>query len=115
MDEAFHEALALPSLSYNRTESLNDLFAAPIPTKNKAESTTELRFIDAIHQAIDVAMAKWPELVLMGQDIADYGGVFKATENMLEKYGEGRVRNTPLCESAIVGSAMGYAISGESQ
>ena len=112
VDEAFHEALALPNLNYNRTESLNDVFAAPIPTKNKAGSTAELRFIDAIHQAIDVAMEKWPELVLMGQDIADYGGVFKATENMLEKYGEGRVRNTPLCESAIVGSAMGYAISG---
>ena len=57
-------------------------------------------------------MRQWPELVLMGQDIADYGGVFKATEGYTEEFGEARVRNTPLCESAIVGTSMGYAIAG---
>ena len=68
--------------------------------------------IDAIHDALGVALEEWPELVYMGQDIGAYGGVFKATEGYTEKFGEDRVRNTPLCESAIVGSALGYAISG---
>lgn len=72
-----------------------------------------MRMIDAIHDALDQAMAKHPELVLMGQDIADYGGVFKATEGLMEKYGKDRVRNTPLCEAAIVGTALGLSIQGQ--
>ena len=72
--------------------------------------TKELRLIDAIKEGIDQAMEKNPGLVIMGQDIAEYGGVFKATEGMLEKYGKDRVRNTPLCESAIVGAALGLSI-----
>jgi 2-oxoisovalerate dehydrogenase E1 component len=58
-------------------------------------------------------MERYPELVLMGQDIADYGGVFKITEGFVEKFGKGRVRNTPLCESAIVGCALGLSIQGK--
>jgi 2-oxoisovalerate dehydrogenase E1 component len=57
-------------------------------------------------------MEKYPELVLMGQDIAEYGGAFKVTEGMVEKFGKDRVRNTPLCESAIVGAGLGLSISG---
>ena len=77
--------------------------------KNKRE----LRLIDAIKNGIDQALDKFPELVIMGQDIAEYGGVFKATEGMVEKYGKDRVRNTPLCESAIVGAALGLSIKGK--
>lgn len=72
----------------------------------------ELRFIDAINEGLDQAMMQYSDLVLMGQDIAEYGGVFKATEGLLAKYGKERVRNTPLCESAILGSALGYTIAG---
>jgi len=57
-------------------------------------------------------MEKHDKLVLMGQDIAEYGGVFKATEGLIEKYGKHRVRNTPLCEAAIVGAALGLSING---
>ncbi len=72
----------------------------------------ELRFVDAVSEGLREAMRKHPDLVLMGQDIADYGGVFKVTEGFLEEFGAGRVRNTPLCESAIVGAALGLSIKG---
>lgn len=79
------------------------------PTKIEAR---ELRFVDAIAEALDIAMSQHPNLVLMGQDIAEYGGVFKITDGLLSKYGAERVRNTPLCEAAILGSALGLSISG---
>jgi 2-oxoisovalerate dehydrogenase E1 component len=69
--------------------------------------------IDAVVDALDVAMDAHPELILMGQDIADYGGVFKATEGLLDKYGSDRVRNTPLCESAILGAGLGLSLRGK--
>jgi 2-oxoisovalerate dehydrogenase E1 component len=72
-----------------------------------------LRFVDGIAEALDLAMDKHPELVLMGQDIAEYGGVFKVTEGLCEKYGKHRVRNTPLCESAILGAGLGLSIAGK--
>lgn len=113
VDEAFHTALEGTTPVYNKEESLADLFAnAPQWEPNTSDEQKQMRFIDAIHDGLNESMRTWPELVLMGQDIADYGGVFKATEGMLESFGPGRVRNTPLCESAIVGTAMGYAISG---
>jgi 2-oxoisovalerate dehydrogenase E1 component len=73
---------------------------------------TEMRFIDAISQALGQAMERHSNLVLMGQDIADYGGVFKITEGFVERFGKERVRNTPLCESAILGSGFGLSING---
>jgi len=75
-------------------------------------STKEMRFIDAVSDGLGVAMDKWDELVLMGQDIADYGGVFKITDGFMDKYGRGRVRNTPLCESAIIGVGLGLSMKG---
>jgi 2-oxoisovalerate dehydrogenase E1 component len=74
--------------------------------------TTEKRFIDAISDGLRQSMERFPNLVLMGQDIADYGGVFKITEGFVERFGKGRVRNTPICESAIVGAALGLSIKG---
>jgi len=75
-------------------------------------SQTEKRYLDAITDALDLAMQKYPNLVLMGQDIADYGGAFKITDGFTAKYGKGRVRNTPICESAIVGAGLGLSING---
>ncbi|MFT4738818.1 MAG: 2-oxoisovalerate dehydrogenase E1 component [Cyclobacteriaceae bacterium] len=80
--------------------------------KKPAQTTSEIRFVDAISQGLNEAMRLYPELVLMGQDIADYGGVFKITEGFLEEFGKERVRNTPLCESAIVGATLGLSIKG---
>ena len=73
----------------------------------------EMRFIDAIADALDIALKHHPDLIYMGQDIADYGGVFKATDGLAAKYSKDRVRNTPLCESAIVGAALGLSIKGQ--
>lgn len=70
-----------------------------------------MRLIDAISQALKLAMQKHSNLILMGQDIADYGGVFKITEGFVEAFGKDRVRNTPLCESAILGAAFGLSIN----
>ena len=75
-------------------------------------SATEKRFVDAISDGLRAAMRKHDKLVLMGQDIADYGGVFKITDGFVAEFGKERVRNTPLCESAIVGAAIGLGLKG---
>jgi len=77
-----------------------------------SEPNSEIRMIDAIAQGMNQAMEKHPNLILMGQDIAEYGGVFKITEGLVEKFGKARVRNTPLCESAIIGTALGLSLKG---
>jgi 2-oxoisovalerate dehydrogenase E1 component len=77
-----------------------------------SESLSEIRFIDAIKDGLRQSMQEHPELILMGQDIAEYGGVFKITEGFLEEFGKERVRNTPLCESAIIGSSLGLSLEG---
>lgn len=105
---------AEPKVVPNREMELADMYAPfdnDVHQPKKVENR-ELRFVDAIAEAIQMAMDEHPKLVLMGQDIADYGGVFKITDGLLAKYGEDRVRNTPLCEAAIVGSALGLSISG---
>lgn len=72
----------------------------------------ERRMIDAIQEGLRQSMERHPELVLMGQDIAEYGGAFKITDGFVEQFGKDRVRNTPLCESAILGAALGLSIKG---
>jgi 2-oxoisovalerate dehydrogenase E1 component len=79
------------------------------PTTN---SQRELRFIDAIKEGLHQSMKQHDNLVLMGQDIAEYGGAFKITEGFVSEFGKERVRNTPLCESAIVGSCLGLSLEG---
>ena len=69
-------------------------------------------FIDGIREGLWQSMEAQENLILMGQDIAAYGGVFKITDGFLEKFGKERVRNTPLCESAIVGAALGLSLEG---
>lgn len=72
----------------------------------------EMRFVDAISDGLREAMRRHDNLVLMGQDIAEYGGVFKITQGFVEEFGKGRVRNTPICESAIVGIGLGLSLKG---
>lgn len=79
---------------------------------NSEGNKKEMRLIDAISHGMNLAMKKHTNLVLMGQDIADYGGVFKITEGFVEQFGKERVRNTPLCESAILGAGFGLSING---
>jgi len=114
INTAFQEAYQLPPVAYDAQREQDDLFApfSPGIYDLAGRSAPEKRMIDAIHEALDLAMERHPELVLMGQDIADYGGVFKVTEGLLERYGKSRVRNTPLCEAAILGSALGLSFDG---
>ena len=79
---------------------------------NAAETAPVKRFIEGIREALWQSMETEENLILMGQDIAGYGGAFKITEGFLAKFGKDRVRNTPLCESAIVGAALGLALEG---
>ena len=78
----------------------------------KEKSTSERRYVDAISDSLHQSMKKYKDLIIMGQDISDYGGVFKVTEGFVDKFGRDRVRNTPLCESAIVGTALGLSVEG---
>src|ERR1700722_3110700 len=97
-------------------EELADVYApAPWVRAEPVETgpgVPEKRLIDAIKEGLDQSMKHHDDLILMGQDIAEYGGAFKITEGLMEKYGKHRVRNTPLCESAIVGCALGLSLEG---
>ncbi len=102
-----------PNIIPNVKTEMTDIYAPYHQiTTPPSQPTTELRFVDAIADGMNEAMKKHQNLVLMGQDIAGYGGVFKVTDGLLDKYGADRVRNTPLCESAILGTALGLSIQG---
>ena len=103
----------MPDIEASMEEELQDRFApgTPVAIAPTTEGR-ELRMIDAIQEGLRTSMEKHDTMVLMGQDIGHYGGVFKVTEGFLEQFGEGRVRSTPLCESAIVGAALGLSLSG---
>lgn len=101
------------SLVPNKEEELNDVYAPYIhKPKSQIVNQRDLRFIDAIKEGLYQSMQKHANLVLMGQDIAEYGGAFKITEGFVQDFGRSRVRNTPLCESAIVGAALGLSLEG---
>jgi 2-oxoisovalerate dehydrogenase E1 component len=114
IDEAINTAFNEPELEAKIDNEVNDVYA--LYTQKKFEilskKKTEKRFIDAISDGLRQSMIKHQNLVLMGQDIAEYGGVFKITDGFVAEFGKGRVRNTPLCESAILGAGLGLAING---
>ncbi|MBL0052944.1 MAG: dehydrogenase E1 component subunit alpha/beta [Bacteroidetes bacterium] len=110
LDITFAEALPQSTTE----KELAGLFApfSNVEVKPKGEARSDRRFLDAITDAMQIAMRKHKNLVIMGQDIAEYGGVFKATAGFVEEFGHGRVRNTPICESAIIGAGLGLSING---
>ncbi len=98
IDEGLKTANAEAAIDFNETEELNDVYEPIVYEEVKPSSKTEeLRFIDAVSQGLRQSMQRHENLVLMGQDIAEYGGVFKITENFVEEFGRERVRNTPIC------------------
>jgi 2-oxoisovalerate dehydrogenase E1 component len=111
--DKFETAYAMPPVEADTQSELEDVFAVasqqPIAP---SEAATPMRLVDAVQDGLREAMRRHPKLVLMGQDIAAYGGVFKVTEGFLEEFGPERVRNTPLCESAIVGASLGLSLKG---
>ena len=103
-----------PKLEVETSIETNDVFAPHTPTHIEPDFSDfkNMRMVDAISEGLEMAMEKFPESVIMGQDIADYGGVFKITDGFMDKFGKSRVRNTPICESAIVSAALGLSING---
>jgi 2-oxoisovalerate dehydrogenase E1 component len=109
----------------NTAEEINDVYAPKSVVsgewlvKNEGATThhspftiDEKRFIDGIQDGLRLSMQKHPNLIIMGQDIAEYGGAFKITEGFVQEFGKERIRNTPICESAIVGAALGLSLEG---
>ena len=112
IEDALREAAALPELIADPEAELGDVYAPASVPHPQAGDPRDLRFVDAISDGLREAMRAYPDLVLMGQDIAEYGGVFKITEGFTAEFGRDRVRNTPLCESGVIGAALGYGIAG---
>lgn len=109
LQKAYDEPAIVPDIQ----QELNDVYASYQPESIPPSGTQQkIRLIDAISQGLEQSMEKHDNLVIMGQDIAEYGGVFKITEGFVEKFGKGRVRNTPICESAIVSAAYGLSVNG---
>ncbi|MGK0413745.1 MAG: 2-oxoisovalerate dehydrogenase E1 component [Polaribacter sp.] len=106
---AFDEEKIIPNIE---TE-LNDVFKTHEYKEVTASSSkNKIRFVDAISEGLKLSMEKYDDLIIMGQDVAEYGGVFKITDGFVEAFGKERVRNTPICESAIVSAAYGLSING---
>jgi 2-oxoisovalerate dehydrogenase E1 component len=110
LKKAFDES----EVSFDLSSELGDVYKnfhfQKITPGNK---TSRIRFIDAISDGLRQAMEKHENLIIMGQDIAEYGGVFKITDGFFKKFGEKRVRNTPVCESSIIETAFGLSIGGQ--
>tara|TARA_Y100000991_G_scaffold214093_1_gene201079 strand:+ start:1023 stop:2996 length:1974 start_codon:yes stop_codon:yes gene_type:complete len=107
LSETFNE----DPLKSNIQLELNDVYCDYEFKKiNKSEKTNELRFVDAISDALRESLNKYDDLIMMGQDIAEYGGVFKISEGFVKEFGKERIRNTPICESSIIEVAMGLSI-----
>ena len=113
MDEELNDVYA-PPVASEVAEKKGRFGAAPAsyPSLLNDSNTKQTRFIDGIQDGLYQSMYKHSNLVLMGQDIAEYGGAFKITEGFLQEFGKDRVRNTPLCESAILGAALGLSLQG---
>jgi 2-oxoisovalerate dehydrogenase E1 component len=115
IETALEVAFSQPEAHSTEEQELADVYApfVPVPAPPAAEAgQREMRYIDAISDGLKIAMQRHEKLVLMGQDIAAYGGAFKITEGFLDAFGADRVRNTPLCESAIVGVGLGLSLRG---
>jgi 2-oxoisovalerate dehydrogenase E1 component len=113
IDEHYQQASAEPAIEASLSEELNDVYKPYQFEEVTASSEVEnVRMIDAISQGLRQSMERYENLVIMGQDIAEYGGAFKITEGFVKEFGKERVRNTPICESAIVSTGMGLSING---
>jgi len=113
IERGLDEVFELPEVTPNIDEELADVYQAFEPEAIPASgASSKKRLVDAISDGLRQSMERYPQLVLMGQDIGDYGGVFKITQGFIEQFGRDRVRNTPLCESAILGAAYGLSIKG---
>ncbi|MBK8505519.1 MAG: dehydrogenase E1 component subunit alpha/beta [Saprospiraceae bacterium] len=118
IDDAVKAAFSEDEVNSDHTTELQAVYVASGSSDSPTEVGTDyrgerkIRFIDSIREALWQAMVADPKLILMGQDIGEYGGVFKATEGLISEFGAERVRNTPLCESAVIGAGVGLSLAG---
>jgi 2-oxoisovalerate dehydrogenase E1 component len=114
IEDALDKAFSSPEVKPDTKKEENEVYAPYIQKviKPQSGSRSRKRFVDAVSEGLRESMRRYDNLILMGQDIAEYGGVFKVTENFYKEFGKDRVRNTPLCESAILGAALGLSIKG---
>jgi 2-oxoisovalerate dehydrogenase E1 component len=114
IESELKEGFDIKPVVANTTDELKDLYKPSNHQiiKSSNHQIKEARLLDGIKEGLQQSMQKHPNLVLMGQDIAEYGGAFKITEGLMAEFGKSRVRNTPLCESAIVGTALGLSLEG---
>ena len=113
IDEHWAITQAAPEVVADLNEELNDVYRPYTHEEfNHSDAKENIRVIDAISSALSQSMERHSNLVIMGQDIAEYGGAFKITDGFVEKFGKERVRNTPICESAVVSAANGLSING---
>ena len=112
IDQELHIAYAESVPAGNTTIEIADMYTPYVQNlvRSANSTTSKKRFVDAISDGLRQSLEKYPELVMMGQDIAEYGGVFKISEGFVEQFGKDRIRNTPLCESAIIGIGLGMSI-----
>jgi 2-oxoisovalerate dehydrogenase E1 component len=118
MEADLRKAMEPETFEPSIADELVDVFA-PVPENNipnlslvETTQKTNKRFIEAISDALRQSMEKYPDMIIMGQDIAEYGGAFKITEGFVDQFGKQRIRNTPICESAIIGAALGLSMEG---
>lgn len=113
INTAFKQASDEEAIEANESVELNDVYKTfNYEEVNSKEKVENIRMIDAISQGLKQSMERHDNLVIMGQDIAEYGGAFKITDGFVDAFGKDRVRNTPICESAIVSTGMGLSING---
>jgi 2-oxoisovalerate dehydrogenase E1 component len=113
IEESLALANAEPEIEASYSEELNDVYKPfTFELVNPSDEKENIRFIDAISNSLRESMERHPNSVIMGQDIAEYGGAFKITDGFVAQFGKERVRNTPICESAIVSAGMGLSING---
>ncbi|NAS13175.1 alpha-ketoacid dehydrogenase subunit alpha/beta [Poritiphilus flavus] len=113
IDRNLQIAFDEPAVDSDSNKELGDVFQKfEYEAVNHGSIVKKIRLVDAVSEGLRQSMERHNELVIMGQDIAEYGGVFKVTEGFTEAFGKSRVRNTPICESAIVSAGMGLSING---
>ena len=114
IETALESAFSAPEARSEPASELADVFQGFQPPEPEVvpSSNREIRLVDSISEGLASGMRRHDNLILMGQDIAEYGGVFKITQGFLEEFGKERVRNTPLCESGILAMALGLSIEG---
>ncbi len=113
IEAGVNQAFAEPALHADTSIEIEDVYSPyhQIEIKpDKRGNKRDKRFVDAISDGLRQSFTKFDQLVLMGQDVAEYGGVFKVSEGFVEQFGKQRIRNTPLCESAIIGAGLGLSI-----